>query len=291
MTLTRRRFLAISAAALATPARATPVHWQGFALGAEISLALHAPEPIARKALKQVRNRLALVEALFSLYDPSSALSQLNRNGILRNPPPLFTDLMALCTQAHSATKGLFDPTIQPLWQALATGGPTGPARDNIGWQRVRQGDPVRLASGQALTFNGIAQGFATDLIRADLAALGLGKALINIGEFAALGGPFRLGLVDPDQGLFATRRLENSTIATSSPTAMPLGVQTHILYPGRTPQWSSVSVQTQTAALAAALSTAFTLMSLDEITAVKRTLPYQMEATLLAANGDLQTV
>ncbi|WP_372885435.1 FAD:protein FMN transferase [Shimia sp.] len=291
MMLSRRRFLAISAAALATPAAAAPTRWQGRALGAEVGLTLYAPRPLAERALAQVRTRLRQIEALFSLYDPGSALTQLNRDGILPAPHPLFAGLMRLCDQAHLATKGVFDPSIQPLWLALATGGATEPARGSIGWQRVRRGDAIRLAPGQALTFNGIAQGFATDLIRADLARLGLGKALINIGEFAALGGPFRLGLGDPDHGIFATRRLHDGAIATSSPAAMLLGEQAHILYPDRAAQWSSVSVETPSAALADALSTAFALMSAEEIRQATGRLRQQVRSTLLAGNGDILTL
>lgn len=289
--LSRRRFLAISAAALATPATAAPLRWQGVALGADVSLTLHAPEPIAEEALRQTRKRLRQIEGLFSLYDPGSALSQLNRDGVLPAPHPLFSDLMRLCDQAHSLTNGLFDPTIQPLWQALATGAPTGPAHQAIGWHRIHIGDPTRLAPGQALTFNGIAQGFATDLIRADLTSLGLGKALINIGEYAALGGPFILGLADPAQGIYATRRLDNSAIATSSPSAMSLGERSHILYPNRQPHWSTVSVEAPKAALADALSTAFCLMTVDEIRETRDQLPDRLRITLLKRNGDIQTL
>ena len=151
----------------------------------------------------------------------------------------------------------------------------------------------IRLSPYQQLTFNGIAQGFATDLIRADLAALGLTRALINIGEFTALGGPFTLGLSDPEQGLFATRRLTDQAIATSSPGAMRVAGRPHILHrdPARTPRWSTVSVISPSAAVADAASTAFTLMTRAEIAHSIDRLPTGTSATLLAGNGDLVTL
>jgi thiamine biosynthesis lipoprotein len=50
---------------------------------------------------------------------------------------------------------------------------------------------------GQALTFNGIAQGFATDLVVGELQAAGAEKVLANIGEYAGFGGIRRVMLID----------------------------------------------------------------------------------------------
>lgn len=293
--LTRRRFLAISAAALTSPvaAGAAPLRWHGMAMGAEVSLSLHAPRPLAEAALRATRSRLREIEHLFSLYDPASTLSALNRDGTLPAPPPLFRDLIAACDRMVAATGRVFDPSVQSLWHALARGTGVRAARETVGWDRIARGAEIRLAPGQQITLNGIAQGFATDLIRADLAGLGLRHALINIGEFAALGGPFTLGLSDPDQGVFATRRLSGGAIATSSPGAMQLAGGSHILHadPARTPRWSTVSVQATSATVADAASTAFTLMNRDEIARSLRRMPIGTRATLLAKNGDLETL
>ena len=289
--LTRRRFLAISAAAMASPVRAEPVTWQGFALGAEVSLSIHAPAEFAEKAIAQTRVSLREIEKLFSLYDPASLLSELNRRGVLANPPASFRELTRICAQVHMATGGVFDPTIQPLWQAVARGDRVSLEKMNIGWHHVRIGHSIRLGAGQSVTLNGIAQGYATDLIRTRLAKLGLTRALINIGEFSALGGPFRLGLADPVQGMFATRTLTNRAIATSSPGAMRLGDRSHILHPSlaRNPLWSTVSVEADSAAIADAASTAFVLMTRREIRHSLGRLPGRVKVTLLAEDGDVQ--
>ncbi len=291
--LSRRRFLMVSAAALVGQASASPVTWQGHALGAEVSLSIHAPRPEAEGAMAASRTCLAEVEALFSLYDPTSELSRLNRTGILSTPPARFRDLAGICTDMHRATGGVFDPTIQPLWQALARGESVDPRAMTIGWQHVRIGSGIRLASGQAVTLNGIAQGYATDLVRARLRDLGLTRVLVNIGEYAALGGPFDLGIADPGQGIFATRRLRDSAIATSSPDAMRLAESSHILHPrlARGPLWSTVSVEARDAAMADALSTAFTLMTEGEIRACLRYLPSAIRVTLLAQDGRLREI
>lgn len=296
--LTRRRFLAISAAAplgaVAPAARAAPVTWQGFALGAEARLTIHAPPPLADRAIAATLSQLRQAEQLFSLYDPASALSRLNRTGVLKNPPPPFLDLARLCTRMHAATAGVFDPTVQPLWQALAQGNGVREAARLTGWHKVSvTAQEIRLAPGQALTFNGIAQGFATGMVRAALGRLGLERVLVNAGEFAALGGPFRIGLADPEHGVFAARSLTGRAIATSSPGALRLRGAAHILHPAldRRPLWATVSTEAASAALADAASTAFCLMSESEINAALARLPAGTKATLLAQDGSLKTL
>ena len=295
--LSRRRFLVISAAALGATApavRAAPVTWRGFALGAEARLTIHAPPTLADQAIAAALSQLRQAEQLFSLYDPASALSQLNRTGVLRNPPPRFLDLTRLCTRVHAATAGVFDPSVQPLWQAAAHGEGIIKAARLAGWHKVSVTEQaIRLAQGQALTFNGIAQGYATDMVRAALGRLGLERVLVNAGEFAALGGPFRIGLADPEHGIFAACSLKNRAVATSSPGALQLHGAAHILHPAfdRRPKWVTVSTEAASAALADAASTAFCLMSEGEITAALARLPAGTNATLLAQDGSVKSL
>ena len=293
--LSRRRFLVLSAAAIGTPVTAAPLQWNGFALGAQTSLTIHAPRPQAEQALHDIRQLLMRVENLFSLYDPASDLSRLNGAGKLDRPAAEFTELLHLAGTVHGATEGLFDPTIQPLWRALARGRDIATARALVGWSQINIApEQITLGSGQALSLNGIAQGFATDLASRMLKQAGLKKVLVNIGEFAAVGGPFTLGISDPVFGLVDSARLSNRAIATSSPGAMALSAnQTHILHPltDAQPQWSTVSVEADSAAIADAASTAFCLMSEPEIRASLRRLPGAARATLIDQSGDVQKV
>ena len=258
----RRRFLTLAAAFACAPRPAQASTWQGYALGAEVSITLHGPREWAAPLLAALPARLNQIEEDFSLYRDTSLLARLNAHGRLEVSDS-FAKLLELCDAAHLLTGGAFDPTVQPLWQALSQGADTQGPQAAIGWDRVtRQGRSVTLGKGQALTLNGIAQGFATDLIAEELTQAGATKALINIGEFRALGGPFTLGLSDPSQGYIGNRRLQNAAIATSSPLATRAGAAPHILGPqGQRPLWSTVSVTADSAALADALSTAACLM------------------------------
>ncbi len=266
----RRRFLTLAAAFACAPRLSEAGTWRGHALGAEVSVSLSGPRAEVDAALSEIPAILARVEAAFSIYRPESEVSRLNRMGRIV-PSALFRDLVDAADRAHALSGGLFDPSVQPLWQALATGGDARAARDLVGWSRLRVGDAVTLGPGQALTFNGIAQGFATDLVRDHLAARGAARALVNIGEHQALGGPFRLGLVDPEAGRVGHRSLADGALATSSPGAMRLASGRHILSPtGALPLWSTLSVEAPRATLADALSTAGVFMDQDRLAALK---------------------
>jgi thiamine biosynthesis lipoprotein len=247
----RRRFLAVLAGAAAFPAlAATPLRWSGVALGAEAAIALAAPEEVARPALAEALAAVEEVEATFSLYRPDSLLARLNRDG-RAEATPLWHRLHDAVDALHEATGGLFDPSVQPAWAALARGAApvAGP-----GWGAVRRdGDALRLARGQRLTFNGIAQGFATDLVVEALARHGLADAQVDIGEQAAIGPPRRLGLV-------GALTLRDGALATSSALATPLGATGHVLRPDAPwamPLRATVSVEAARATEADALSTA----------------------------------
>lgn len=286
----RRRFLQIVAAAVALPGRAmAETTWQGVALGADVSMALRGKG--GERAVAGVQAILRAMEAEFSLFDPESSVSCLNRDGRLV-PGAEFRALCEASDEAHRLTGGLFDPTVQRLWLARAAGQDEGAARRSIGWDRVGLGNEIHLGKGQALTFNGIAQGFATDRVRDFLADQGFGPALVNIGEYAALGGPFVIGISDPEFGLLGRRHLSDAAIATSSPMATPLCRGSHILGPrGETPVWSTVSVEAESATLADALSTALVFLDQAAIRALMAREKRIRSVTLISCDGDLTTL
>lgn len=268
--MNRRRFLCLTAVVLASSATASPVaEWQGAGLGGALSLRLVGAEPLhARRTFAKVGAEIARIEAVFSLYR-DSALTRLNRDGRLAFPSDEFRAILSLAGQVHDATDGAFDPTIQPVWLAVATGGDSGAARERVGLHRVRiNHEEIRLDPGQAITLNGIAQGWAADRIAALLRAEGYGDALIDMGEAVALGhrpdgADWRAGIASPEGRLLGEARLTNRALATSSPRGTLIGDgNPHIIGPsGQKPRWSTVSVSASDAALADALSTAFCLM------------------------------
>lgn len=272
--LSRRRLLTIAACAaltggvgpLPSPARQT---WRGIAFGADVSITIDGPEAVTRPAIARARLEIEAYEARFSLFRAQSDLVRLNTQGYLPDLDSRWHEMLQLCDRLHRATDGLFDPSIQPLWRAHASGGDTEAARRTVGWDKVqlpsqaRRG--IRLGAGQALSFNGIAQGAATDAVRRVLQDAGMTRVMVDIGETATIGGPWRRGLHDPATGHFATVALDDMAVAVSSPAALMIAPATHhILHPGGQigPLWSSVAVVARRAAVADGLSTAGCHMS-----------------------------
>lgn len=268
--MNRRRFLWLTAAALAPlPGRAeTVTTWEGRGLGAALSLRLVGADPqAAHQMFRRVKAQIAQIEAMASLYRDSS-LTRLNRDGHLAWPSADLLEILTLAGRINVATEGAFDPTVQPLWLAIAQGTDTTKARDLIGWDRVGLSrSEVRLDPGQALTLNGIAQGWAADIIARLLRTQGFGNALVDMGEIVALGqGPgdgWPTRIAGPDGTPVAETMLSNRALATSSPFGTVIGTgRPHILGPqGQAPLWQTVSVSAPSAAVADALSTAFCLM------------------------------
>lgn len=287
---TRRRFLAISAAfTVAGPAYGA-TRWRGIAFGAEASITLRGPDDATEAALKAALAEIERAEALFSLYRDQSWISRLNNVGRADISHDL-ADLLTLCDQLHTLTDGLFDPTVQALWTSAAEGNDTEAARTLVDWRRVKIGPDIQLGDGQAITLNGIAQGWATDRVAEALTAHGFQDALVNIGEFRADAGDWRIGLSDPNEGLVRDIRLSGGAVATSSPQADLIAGKPHILGPrGEAPVWSTVSVEAKTAILADAISTALCLA--PRSMAQKIAQHSQIHAiTLVAPNGDLEVL
>lgn len=278
----RRRFLAITAAAgalAASPARAfrlDPLEWRGTALGAAASLTIHHEDRDAAVALlARCEAELARLEAIFSLYRPDSALVRLNRDGGLEAPPLDLLDLLGIAGQVWHRSGGAFDPTVQPLWEVHARhfaqpgANPAGPPAaelervlPSVGWSRVEAApERIVLASGTALTLNGIAQGYITDAIVALLYRHGMRHVLANLGEIAVIGPAgdgraWRIGLPDGSQ-----RALSHGALAVSMPDGTRFSPFCHHLFDPATGRSAAspplVVVQAETAAEADALSTA----------------------------------
>lgn len=289
----RRRFLTITCAALGTSAMAAaaPLRWQGIALGAHVTLEMSGPSDITKPALQAALRLIRRVEHLFSLYDPNSLLVRLNQTGRLDAPPADFLHLFAQSDHVHQITQGHFDPTVQVLWRAHANDTSPDAARAHLGWHRLRfDANAIQLAPGQQLTFNGIAQGYATDLVTDALRRAGLDDLHVNIGEHAAFGPSQRLGLSDPEHGLVGTLTLKDSAVATSSPAATRVGKTHHIFSPsGAATYWSTVSVIATRATLADGLSTALCLAPPDVLIQARR-LPDVQRVVGVDASGDVSS-
>jgi len=301
----RRRFMRIVAATAswglasagsrafaAEPAAAT---WRGIAMGNLASIEIRHSDPVRSNALLAAAiEEQQRLESIFSLYWPQSALSVLNRDGILRDPP---FDLVRVLTEAQrfgDLSQGRFDVTVQPLWTLYANhfahpdSDPNGPAANLVrraaalvDYRAVAvDAEQIRFERpGMQVTLNGIAQGYITDRISDLFRNEGLDHALVDLGEIFAVGArdgalPWTAGIENPmrrDVHL-ADVSLVDKALATSGGYGFkfdPAGRFHHIFDPasGASPhRYASVSVVAGNATAADALATAANLLPPDAL-------------------------
>lgn len=283
-TFTRRHALHIGLGLLCTPAAGAPtLQWRERVLlgfGTTLWLrAAHDDSGCADAALDAAVQALRHVERQMSLFDPASALCRLNRDGVLNEPDAHLVAVLRLAHRVAAGSHGAFDASVQPLWaawqrahaeQRLPTEAELAAARARVDWRAVHV-TPERITlrrPGMALTLNGIAQGYAADLARAALRTQGVAHALLDTGEWAALGRgpagePWSLGIADPRnaQRLIARLKPEGRAVATSSNAQLAFTDdrrEHHIVDPrsGHSPpQLASVTVVAPSATLADALT------------------------------------
>lgn len=326
--MSRRRFITFVAAAAGLPlllkaggAQAKPVRWDGTALGAPASIQLyHADEAQAHAAITAGLNELKRLEAIFSVYRADSSISLLNREGALENAPD---DFVAMLTRALSLAKisdGVYDPTIQPLWQTYfrhftaSNPDPAGPAPRNLAaalalvdWRAVEVDAGNKRISfarpGMGLTLNSGAQGYITDRVADVLRAHGFDRMLVDMGEPRALsakpdGSAWRIGIANPADPSRAvvTLDLVDKCVSTSGGYGTlfdSASAFTHLIdtRTGRTaPALLGVSVVADTGSIADGLSTAMLMAPVERRQAILKAAGGQ-KAIYVTPEGVISTV
>jgi FAD:protein FMN transferase len=302
-TISRRRFVRISAAAAglsllpsgrSVHAGVAPVIWRGTMLGAVATMEIHDEDRSrAERLISAACAEARRLERLFSLYRNDSALVELNRTGILVDPAVEMVDLLSVSQRYSKLTGGLFDVTVQPLWDLYAShfsrddADPAGPApavieaalgRVDCGRLSVRR-DRIVMPRGMAVTLNGIAQGYVTDKVVELLRARGVAHSLVDMGETRAIGSrpdgrPWEVGVADP----VVVGRTEtvlpivDRAVSTSGAYGFRFDAagRFHHLFDPRTgacaDRYRSVTTVSRNATAADALSTAFSLMQKQQI-------------------------
>lgn len=308
MTIDRRRFLQIAGSATAAgllssvaPAAAHTMRsvWRGTALGARSQIILDGQTvSFEAETIEAIHTEIGRLERVFSLYRSDSALSRLNRDGRLDRPQPDLLAVLSVAERIHTATGGAFDPTVQPLWEALAERQtPESFDPGHIGWRHVEfDSRSIRFARpGMKMTLNGIAQGYITDRIADLLASRGFNHMAVNIGEWRVVGSrkdgtrwPVRIagregGLGQGIHYLAGNALAVSSTRGTTIPRSEGKGAS-HILDPhARRPcsRDRMVAVEAASAVIADGLSTGLCAIGGDDHLSAMQAFP---EARVVAA-------
>ena len=295
ITMSRRRFITFAAAAAGLPlllragtARAKLVRWEGTSLGAPASIQLyHTDEAQAHRAIAASLNELSRLETMFSIYRADSCISTLNREGILENAPDDFIALLKRALTLARISEGVYDPSVQPVWQVYfrhftaTNADPAGPSQQDIAaalarvnWRAVEVDEERhRIAfahPGMALTLNGGGQGYITDRVTDVLRSHGFDRMLVDMGEPRALsvkpdGSAWRIGIANPanPSHIVTTLDVVDQCVATSGGYGTlfdEAGTFTHLIdtRTGRTASaMLGVSVVAESGTIAAGLSAA----------------------------------
>ena len=307
-----RRAATIDAAHEA-PGGLRPYSGAGLAFGTTVSIqVLHDDETAAQAAIRAALQEVRDIDALMSLHQAQSQVHELNRSGVMKNPHEHLWQVLNFSQQLSMLTAGAFDITVQPLWLAfsraaangdLPTRGEIAAAKSLVDWRRVEL-DRAQLRlpiPGMAITLNGVAQGYAVDLALKTLRVHGVQHALLDTGEFGAVGHKadgraWRLGVGDPRQrdAISATVRMDGRMVATSGDyeTYFSSDFMHHHIFDPVTghspPELASVTVVAPTGILADGLSTAFMVMGAKQSLALASRIQ-DVDVLLIDKNGVAQ--
>ena len=264
------------------------------------SLWLRAADPSADKvdaALDKAVQSLRAIEAQMNLFDLDSAISRLNRTGELKKPAPPLLEVLKLSADISAGSGGAFDVSMQPLWKVwtqareeerLPTSAELARATRRVNWRAIdANAAQIRLPRHHAISLNGIAQGYAADILRAQLRTAGIRHAMLDTGETAVLGqapnaAPWTFGIEDAHDAARSSQAPQITVpdgyaVATSSDAHTVFTedrVHHHILDPrtGDSPShWSSVTVMARSAALADGLTNVFFMLPPAQIVQAAR--------------------
>jgi len=213
-----------------TPA---PEQFDGRTMGTTWSVTVtRLPEGVTREALQAVIDSvLEEINRHLSTYDPASEISAFNasRSTDAIEVSPQLREVVAISLEVSAATGGAFDITVGPLVRAWGFGSGQGAAlpaapptldtapaaldriRETTGYQKLELPAGVhtlrKALPTLELDVNGIAPGYAVDLIAERFEALGVRDYLVELGgELRARGrspggSPWRAAVEVPWSG------------------------------------------------------------------------------------------
>jgi FAD:protein FMN transferase len=312
--ITRRNVLfglvGFGALAATGQASAVTVSRSGTAFGTTVRLTVAATSlREANAALDAGYAELRAVHAAASLFDGQSEISRFNSGAAIDAPSPILLHLAHLSDQLWRDTGGAFDVSVQPLWliwqtalkqQRQPTRSEIEAALEAVGWHGLdMRGLPLRRNDQSAITFNGIAQGYAADLVMGAFKAHGVTSGYADTGELAIDSADgtsaTRLAIRDPRdvEKLRGYIEVSDGFVATSGDYATTFTsdfAHNHIFDPasGLSPaDLAAVTITAPTGALADGLATAFMVIG------VQKSLDYiachaKLGAVLISKSGKI---
>jgi len=261
-----------------------------LAMGTVVSMTLlHPSRDRAQEAMGRAFEEINRLTRTLSRFDDATAVSQLNKEGSIRDLPPEVAHVILRALRYYHISGGYFDITVKPVVdlfkRSFEKKHPSLPSENDLR-RALRLVDARKVTlrgrtisfqePGMGITLDGIAKGFIVDRASRVLSDFGIHDHLINAGGDIRTSGnkagkrPWSVAIQDPlKKGNYPDIiRMRDGAIATSGNYEVYYDREKmfhHIVDPrtGYSPeQDTSVSVLADRAIDADALSTAVFVMS-----------------------------
>ena len=210
-----------------------------YAMGTVLEITVEAStEAEANAAMEDLFRLAADLERIFTVFEPESPLSRLNR-GAGSGPQAVDPEIARILTESVAywqLTGGTFDVTVGPLvdlWRMAAHRNRLpGKAELNtslalVGSDKIQVREDGRVAlerAGMSVNLGGIAKGYALDRMEEQLRVRGISKAFVSFGQSSilAVGAPtgvsgWRVLLNDASEGFAGVATLRDQSLSVSS--------------------------------------------------------------------------
>lgn len=150
-------------------------------------------EATCNEALLETIDHMEKVGYSINWYDPTSPLSQLNKDGVLENVDPVLLHVTQKALEISRLTNGAFDPTVLPLLGLYKNLKKTGElpskqklnkALSSVDYRKVHiENSTIRFQEpGMGMTLDGIGKGYVVDEGVKKINALGFQHVIIEAG-------------------------------------------------------------------------------------------------------------
>ncbi|MDD3818593.1 MAG: FAD:protein FMN transferase [Actinomycetota bacterium] len=163
-------------------------------MGTYVTITVYSDEETAANAINAAFEEIEKIENIASIYDEKSEASFLNKNGYIEDPSPEFLELIKISVDYYNITDGCFDITVQPLLDLWSAG--LWKESEEVQAQKIKEtlelvgSDKIDIKDnriefkkeGMAITFGGIAKGYAVDKAVEKIKEYGINCCLVNAG-------------------------------------------------------------------------------------------------------------
>jgi len=193
-------------------------------LGTRWLIELIGDETVFPSALAaHVKDAIAAFDDTYSRFKEGSLIGQLNRAGVLLQPPKELVDMFAFAHTMHTATGGAFDISVGGSLRRLGYGTPSSAkgVYPDFWAKTIYTADEIHIPTGASVDLGGFGKGWLIDTLGVLLEQHGHPYYLINGGGDILVSArkPIELGLEHPydPTKIIGTTHIKNGSLAVSS--------------------------------------------------------------------------